>query len=50
VLVVEMSAGQMLEDVRLSLNGTKEIDFYGRAGGMVPEVEDIVERVSRYAE
>ena len=48
VLTVEMSAGQMLEDVRLSLNGTKEIDFYGRTGGMVPEVKDIVERVRHY--
>ncbi len=50
ILTVEMSGGQMLEDVRLSINGGKEIDFYGRAGGMVPEVKEIVKRVKNYAE
>ncbi|HTR64799.1 MAG TPA: 3-methyl-2-oxobutanoate dehydrogenase subunit VorB [Terriglobales bacterium] len=41
VLVVELSNGQMLEDVRLALNGKKHVDFYGRVGGNVPSVEEL---------
>ncbi len=44
-LTVEMSAGQMLEDVRLIVNGRKKVHFYGRMGGMVPTPEEIEERV-----
>lgn len=44
-LVVEMSAGQMVEDVRLAVNGKKEVYFYGRTGGMVPSPEEIVEEI-----
>jgi len=40
VLVVELSNGQMVEDVRLSLDD-KRVDFYGRTGGNVPTVEEI---------
>jgi 2-oxoglutarate ferredoxin oxidoreductase subunit alpha len=48
VLAVEMSMGQMVEDVQLSLNSEKEIDFYGRTAGMIPEVDEIVRRVKSY--
>jgi hypothetical protein len=41
VFVVELSNGQMVDDVRLSLNGKVPVDFYGRAGGNVPSVEEI---------
>lgn len=41
-LSVEMSAGQMVEDVRLSVNGKKPVHFYGRTGGMVPTPEDVL--------
>ena len=41
VLVVELSNGQMVEDVRLTLNGKVPVHFYGRAGGNVPSVEEI---------
>jgi len=41
ILVVELSNGQMLEDVRLTVNGKVPVDFYGRAGGNVPTVEEI---------
>ncbi|WP_408956333.1 3-methyl-2-oxobutanoate dehydrogenase subunit VorB [Natroniella sp. ANB-PHB2] len=41
-LTVEMSTGQMVEDVRLAVNGEKPVEFYGRTGGMVPSVEEIV--------
>jgi 2-oxoglutarate ferredoxin oxidoreductase subunit alpha len=42
-LSVEMSAGQMVEDVRLAVNGKVKVEHYGRMGGMVPSPEDIVE-------
>jgi pyruvate/2-oxoacid:ferredoxin oxidoreductase alpha subunit len=42
VMVVELSNGQMLEDVRLALNGSKAIDFYGRVGGNVPTAEELL--------
>jgi 2-oxoisovalerate ferredoxin oxidoreductase alpha subunit len=45
VLVVELSNGQMLEDVRLALNGTKNIEFYGRGGGNVPSVEELLGKI-----
>ncbi len=41
VLVLEMSAGQMIEDVRLALKDALPIHFYGRQGGLVPTVEEI---------
>ena len=40
-LTVEMSAGQMVEDVRLTVNGRKPVHFYGRMGGIVPTPEEI---------
>jgi 2-oxoglutarate ferredoxin oxidoreductase subunit alpha len=43
-LTVEMSAGQMVEDVRLAVNGTAEVGFYGRLGGMVPSPAEILEQ------
>ncbi|MBC8591515.1 3-methyl-2-oxobutanoate dehydrogenase subunit VorB [Wansuia hejianensis] len=45
VLTVEMNTGQMLEDVKLALNGRVPAYFYGRTGGMVPTPEEIVEKV-----
>jgi len=41
VLAVELSHGQMVEDVRLALDGKVLVEFYGRAGGNVPSVEEI---------
>jgi 2-oxoglutarate ferredoxin oxidoreductase subunit alpha len=40
VLVVEMNAGQMVEDVRLGVNGKIPVDFYGRMGGIIPTPEE----------
>ena len=48
VLTVEMSMGQLVEDVKLSVNGEVEVDFYGRAGGAVPALDDIIERINSY--
>jgi 2-oxoglutarate ferredoxin oxidoreductase subunit alpha len=44
-LTVEMSTGQMVEDVRLAVNGKKPVEFYGRTGGVVPSPEEIVEEL-----
>src|SRR5579872_2605233 len=41
ILVVELSNGQMLEDVRLAVNGKVPVEFYGRVGGNVPSVEEL---------
>jgi len=40
VMVVELSTGQMVEDVRLAMNGTKPLEFYGRVGGNAPSAEE----------
>jgi len=41
-LVVEMSFGQMVEDVRLGVCGKGKVHFYGRTGGMVPSYDEII--------
>ncbi|WML38585.1 3-methyl-2-oxobutanoate dehydrogenase subunit VorB [Neobacillus sp. OS1-2] len=46
---VEMSAGQMIEDVRLAVNGRAPVDFYGRTGGVVPTQEEIYEKIKSVA-
>jgi 2-oxoglutarate ferredoxin oxidoreductase subunit alpha len=42
---VEMSAGQMLEDVKLSVNGKVPVEFYGRTGGVVPTPGEIFSKL-----
>jgi len=42
---VEMNLGQMLEDVKLAVNGNKKVLFYGRTAGMIPEEEVLIEKV-----
>jgi 2-oxoglutarate ferredoxin oxidoreductase subunit alpha len=46
-LVVEMSAGQMLDDVRLAVAGQAPVRFLGRMGGMVPLPDEIVAAIAR---
>lgn len=43
ILDVEMNAGQMVEDVKLSVNGKTRVEFYGRMGGIIPTPEEILE-------
>jgi 2-oxoglutarate ferredoxin oxidoreductase subunit alpha len=45
ILTVEMSAGQMVEDVMLSVNGKVPVHYYGRMGGMVPTPDEVVENL-----
>jgi hypothetical protein len=47
VLVVEMSAGQLVEDVRLAVNGTRPVAFHGRTGGMLPSPDEVVAAARR---
>jgi 2-oxoglutarate ferredoxin oxidoreductase subunit alpha len=49
-LDVEMNAGQMVEDVRLAVNGKRPVDFHGRMGGMIPSPEEILVHVELIAE
>jgi len=49
VLTVEMSSGQMIDDVKIALNGRKPVYFYGRTGGMVPTPDAIVEEIKKIA-
>ncbi len=46
-LVVEMNAGQMLEDVRLAVKGRAPVEFYGRLGGVVPFPDEILGEIHR---
>ncbi|MFI5110404.1 MAG: 3-methyl-2-oxobutanoate dehydrogenase subunit VorB [Terriglobales bacterium] len=45
VLVVELSTGMMVEDVRLALDGRVPVEFYGRSGGNVPGPDEIRDRL-----
>jgi 2-oxoglutarate ferredoxin oxidoreductase subunit alpha len=49
ILTVEMSAGQMLEDVRLAVVERAATPFYGVMGGIVPTPKDILMEVKKYA-
>jgi 2-oxoglutarate ferredoxin oxidoreductase subunit alpha len=42
MLVVEMNAGQMVEDVRLAVEGRVPVQFYGRMGGIIPSPDEVV--------
>jgi len=42
ILTVEMNAGQMVEDVRLAVNGKTKVEHFGRFGGMIPSPNEIL--------
>ena len=46
-LTVEMSCGQMVEDVKLAVAGKAPVVFYGRPGGGVPTVEQVLEKIKQ---
>lgn len=46
-LVVEMSMGQMVDDVRLAINGASEVHFHGRTGTAIPSPEEIVKEIRK---
>ena len=47
VLAVEMSAGQLVEDVRLAIEGAVPVFHHGRMGGMVPTPDEVVDAMRR---
>ena len=47
ILVVELSAGQMVEDVRLAVEGRAPVAFHGRTGGMVPAPDEVLAALRR---
>lgn len=42
ILTIEMSAGQMIEDVRLGVNGAVQVEHFGRLGGIMPAPEEVL--------
>lgn len=48
-LVVEMSMGQMVDDVRLAVEGKAPVHFYGRTGGMIPTPAAVLEQIMKVA-
>ncbi len=49
LLVVELNAGQMLEDVRLATQGAAPISFFGKMGGVVPLPDDVLVEIEKLA-
>jgi 2-oxoglutarate ferredoxin oxidoreductase subunit alpha len=47
LLTVEMSLGQMIQDVKIINNGRYNLEFFGRTGGVVPEAEEVVKAVMK---
>jgi 2-oxoglutarate ferredoxin oxidoreductase subunit alpha len=45
VLTIELSAGQMVEDVNLAIRCSKPVHFYGRTGGMMMSPQDVYEQI-----
>ena len=49
-LCVEMNMGQMVDDVRLVVNGKKPVSFYGRTGGVIPTPAEVLGEIKKLAE
>ncbi|RJP64189.1 MAG: 3-methyl-2-oxobutanoate dehydrogenase subunit VorB [Ignavibacteriales bacterium] len=45
ILDIEMNAGQMVEDVRLAVNGKVPVEFHGRMGGIIPSPEEVLAKL-----
>ncbi|MEG0615657.1 MAG: 3-methyl-2-oxobutanoate dehydrogenase subunit VorB [Oscillospiraceae bacterium] len=46
-LCVEMSMGQMIDDVKLSINCSKPVHFFGRTGGVIPKPSEVLEEIKK---
>jgi len=46
-LSVEMSAGQMVEDIKLAVNGRTKVEYFGRYGGIIPSPEEVLEALKK---
>ncbi|MDD7646374.1 MAG: 3-methyl-2-oxobutanoate dehydrogenase subunit VorB [Ruminococcus bromii] len=47
LLVVEMSMGQMVDDVRLAVEGSVPVSFYGRTGGIIPTPKEVLGEIKK---
>ena len=47
ILSLEINAGQMVEDIRLAVNCSVPVQWYGRLGGIIPEPEEVVEQIKK---
>ena len=47
IISIELNAGQMVEDIRLAVNGAIDVKFYGRLGGIVPTPDEILEVIKK---
>jgi pyruvate/2-oxoacid:ferredoxin oxidoreductase alpha subunit len=47
-LALELSTGQMVEDVRLAVSGRRPVLFYGRSGGVLPTVDEILTQIEEF--
>ena len=45
VLDVEMNMGQMIYDVKLAAEGSRQVEFFGKTGGVVPSPDEVLERI-----
>lgn len=50
ILVVEINAGQMIQDVKLAVNGITPVEHFGRLGGIVPDPQEIVDNIKKLAD
>ena len=48
-LCVEMSMGQMVDDVRLAIECSRPVSFFGRTGGVIPSPDEVLEQLRRLA-
>ena len=46
-LSVEMNMGQMVDDVRLAVNGKKPVYFFGRTGGIIPSPAEVLAQIQK---
>ncbi len=47
IISVELNAGQMVEDIRLAVNGAIDVKFYGRLGGIVPTPDEVLDVIKK---
>lgn len=47
LLSVEMSMGQMIDDIKLAINCSKPVEFYGRTGGVIPTPAEVLEEIKK---
>lgn len=47
ILSLEINAGQMVEDIRLAVEGKVPVQHFGRLGGIIPDPDEVVDAIKR---